>query len=228
MQHALYSIIIILFTIIAYFAMTRLYRRFTFPFLIPVLTTTILLIVILVMTHISYATYMIGGKWINYLLGPSIVALAYPLYNQRHVLKKYWFPIIAGVGVGLISGMISGPLFAKLFGIDHTIILSIIPKSLTTPVAVQVASSIGGSSAMAVVGVMIAGFTGVLLGPILFKWARIFSSVGKGIGLGCTSHALGTAKSSEYGEVSFSMSSVSMTLCAILGSLIGPIVALIF
>lgn len=124
--------------------------------------------------------------------------------------------------------MFTGPLLGELIGIDQTLILSIIPKSLTTPVAVQVASGIGGSSAMAVVSVMIAGFTGVLLGPVIFKWTKIHSSIGKGIGLGCTSHALGTAKSNEYGEVSFSMSSVSMTLCAVLGSIIGPIVALVF
>ncbi|MBU5210528.1 MULTISPECIES: LrgB family protein [Heyndrickxia] len=228
MQHALYTIIIILFTVLVYFVMNKLYRRFSYPIFIPVLTSTIIIIVILELAHIPYTKYMTGGKWINSLLGPAIVALAFPLYNQRHILKKYWFPIITGVIVGLLSGMFTGPLLGELIGIDQTLILSIIPKSLTTPVAVQVASGIGGSSAMAVVSVMIAGFTGVLLGPVIFKWTKIHSSIGKGIGLGCTSHALGTAKSNEYGEVSFSMSSVSMTLCAVLGSIIGPIVALVF
>ncbi len=116
---------------------------------------------------------MIGGQWINSLLGPAVVALAYPLYKRRRVLIKYMFPIIGGVLAGLFSGMVSGLLFAELFGISRSLILSIIPKSITTPVAIQIASGIGGVPSMTVVFVMIAGFSGVILGPSLLKWIRI-------------------------------------------------------
>ena len=178
--------------------------------------------------HISYKDYMIGGQWINSLLGPAVVALAYPLYKQRRVLIKYMFPIIGGVLAGLFSGMVSGLLFAELFGISRSLILSIIPKSITTPVAIQIASGIGGVPSMTVVFVMIAGFSGVILGPLLLKWIRIRSSLGKGIAFGSASHALGTSKAMEYGELTVSMSSVSMTLCAVLGSVFGPVVAWMF
>ena len=114
--------------------------------------------------------------------------------------------------------MVSGLLFAELFGISRSLILSIIPKSITTPVAIQIASGIGGVPSMTVVFVMIAGFSGVILGPLLLKWIRIRSSLGKGIAFGSASHALGTSKAMEYGELTVSMSSVSMTLCAVLGS----------
>ncbi|MFD0079325.1 MULTISPECIES: LrgB family protein [Priestia] len=208
--------------------MAKVYVRFSYPILIPVLTTTIFVILLLLTFHVSYDEYMIGGKWINSLLGPAVVALAYPLYKQREMLVKYSVPIIGGVFVGLFAGMISGLVFAEVFGIDRSLILSIIPKSITTPVAIQIATGLGGVPSMTVVFVMIAGFSGVILGPLLLKWIRIKSSLGKGIALGSASHALGTSKAFEYGELTVSMSSVSMTLSAVLGSVFGPIVVWLF
>ncbi|WHY72363.1 LrgB family protein [Fictibacillus enclensis] len=228
MQQASIAILIILLTVAVYIAMTKLYVRFSYPILIPVLTTTVAIILLLLAFHVSYDQYMIGGKWINSLLGPAVVALAYPLYNQRKILVKYSLPIIGGVFAGLFSGMISGLLFAELFGIDRDLILSIVPKSITTPVAIQIATGIGGVPSMTVVFVMIAGFSGVILGPKIMKWFRIRSYLGKGIAFGSASHALGTSKAFEYGELTVSMSSVSMTLCAVLGSVFGPIVVWIF
>ena len=208
--------------------MAKVYVRFSYPILIPVLTTTIFVILLLLAFHVSYDEYMIGGKWINSLLGPAVVALAYPLYKQREMLVKYSVPIIGGVFVGLFAGMVSGLVFAEVFGVDRSLILSIIPKSITTPVAIQIATGLGGVPSMTVVFVMIAGFSGVILGPILLKWIRIKSSLGKGIALGSASHALGTSKAFEYGELTVSMSSVSMTLSAVLGSVFGPIVVWLF
>jgi predicted murein hydrolase (TIGR00659 family) len=208
--------------------MAKVYVRFSYPILIPVLTTTVFIILLLFAFHVPYDKYMIGGKWINSLLGPAVVALAYPLYKQREMLVKYSIPIIGGVFVGLFAGMISGLVFAEVFGIDRSLILSIIPKSITTPVAIQIATGLGGVPSMTVVFVMIAGFSGVILGPLLLKWIRIKSSLGKGIALGSASHALGTSKAFEYGELTVSMSSVSMTLSAVLGSVFGPIVVWLF
>ena len=167
MQQTLFAISLILLTIAAYFMMNRLYVRFSFPLLLPVLTTTIILILLLTIFDISYSNYMIGGQWIHSLLGPAVVALAYPLYKQRHIVVSYWFPIISGVFVGLITGMISVLLFARALGIDQTLILSMLPKSLTTPVALQVSEVLGGIPPMTSVFVMIAGFSGVIL------WANL-------------------------------------------------------
>ena len=96
--------------------------------------------------------------------------------------------------------------------------LTLLPKSITTPIAIQIASALGGVSSLAAVFVMIAGFTGVLLGPTFFRWLRIDTAIGRGIGLGAAAHALGTSKAMEYGEQEASMSSVAMTLSAIVGS----------
>ncbi|MGF7068757.1 putative murein hydrolase (TIGR00659 family) [Priestia megaterium] len=228
MQEFFIAVFIIVATVALYLVMAKVYVRFSYPILIPVLTTTIFVILLLLTFHVSYDEYMIGGKWINSLLGPAVVALAYPLYKQREMLVKYSVPIIGGVFVGLLAGMISGLVFAEVFGIDRSLILSIIPKSITTPVAIQIATGLGGVPSMTVVFVMIAGFSGVILGPLLLKWIRIKSSLGKGIALGSASHALGTSKAFEYGELTVSMSSVSMTLSAVLGSVFGPIVVWLF
>lgn len=228
MQQSLLAIIIIIGTVFVYLAMAKLYIRFPNPIFIPVLTATVLIILLLLLFHIKYSDYMVGGKWIDSLLGPAVVALAYPLYKNRHILISYIYPIIVGVFIGLFSGMISGILFAKVFGINRDLILSIIPKSITTPVAIQIASDLGVDPSMTIVFVMIAGFSGVILGPLFLKWSRINSSIGKGIAFGSASHALGTSKAFEYGELTASISSVSMTLCAVLGSIFGPIIAWAF
>lgn len=228
MQQTLVAIMIITLTALLYFAMVKVYQRFSYPLLIPVLTTTIVIVGLLVSMHIPYHDYMIGGQWIHSLLGPAVVALAYPLYKQRSILMKFRFPIIGGVFAGLLTGMVSGLLFARVLGIDHDLILSIVPKSITTPVAIQIASGLGGIPSMTVIFVMIAGFSGVILGPLVLKIGRIHSSLGRGIALGSASHALGTSKAMEYGELTVSMSSVSMTLSALLGSVVGPIVVWVF
>ncbi|MEW4210529.1 LrgB family protein [Priestia megaterium] len=228
MQEFFIALFIIIATVALYLVMAKVYVRFSYPILIPVLTTTVFVILLLLAFHISYDEYMIGGKWINSLLGPAVVALAHPLYKQREMLVKYSIPIIGGVFVGLFAGMISGLVFAEVFSIDRSLILSIVPKSITTPVAIQIATGLGGVPSMTVVFVMIAGFSGVILGPLLLKWIRIKSSLGKGIALGSASHALGTSKAFEYGELTVSMSSVSMTLSAVLGSVFGPIVVWLF
>lgn len=228
MQQSLIAIIIILGTVVVYLAMARIYARFPNPISIPVLTATALIILLLILSNISYDEYMIGGKWINSLLGPAVVALAYPLYKNRHILISYIYPIIIGVLIGLFSGMISGILIAKVFGINRDLILSIIPKSITTPVAIQIATDLGVEPSMTMVFVMIAGFSGVILGPLFLKWSRINSSIGRGIAFGSASHALGTSKAFEYGELTASISSVSMTLCAVLGSIFGPLIAWAF
>ncbi|MEH7251428.1 LrgB family protein [Neobacillus niacini] len=228
MQQVLFAFCMILLTVVVYFAMNQLYRRYSYSYLLPILTTTVLIIIILLILNIPYKNYMIGGQWINSLLGPAVVALAYPLYNQRHFLKSYFFTVVGGVLVAAISGMVSVGLLAKILGINHTLILSIIPKSLTTPVAIEVATELGGNASMAIVGVMIAGIFGAIAAPTIFKLLRVHSPVGRGIALGSASHSMGTSKAAEYSELTFSMSSVAMALCAIIGTFLGPMVVSLF
>ncbi|MFC6651543.1 LrgB family protein [Paenibacillus rhizoplanae] len=215
----------VLMNVLIYLVMSMLYKRYRLPVLLPALTATFTVVVLLMGFHISYETYMIGGDWINRLLGPAVVSLAYPLYKQRHVLWKNLPAILGGTVTGLMVGMFSGLLMAAGLGFSKLYVLSILPKSITTAVAIQISSNLGGDSSLTSVFVMVAGFTGAIGGPYIIKLFRIRSESGIGIGLGTASHALGTAKALEYGEESVSMSSVAMTVCAIVGSIAGPLVA---
>lgn len=223
MKNLLLIVAIVGVTIILFVAMRRLYARFSNAFLHPVLTSTAIIIVFLLIFDLSYDSYMIGGSWIEQLLGPCVVALAYPLYNQRAFVMKHRAAIFLGVSAGLVSAMGSIVVFAKLFKFENEIIYSVIPKSITTPVAIQLSATLEGIPSMTAAFVMIAGFSGVILGPLVMKYAGIQSQFGKGLALGSASHALGVAKSTEYGELSLSMASVSMTLSAIAGSVLGPL-----
>jgi len=130
--------------------------------------------------------------------------------------------------VGVVVGMVSGMAFAKMFGFSKEIIMTLLPKSITTPVAIQIATGLGGISSLAPVFVMIAGFTGAILGPNFYKLIKINTPIGRGIGFGAAAHAIGTSKAMEFGEQETSMSSVAMTLCAVIGALIGPFIAWLF
>lgn len=228
MQQFLVSIIIVVLTVGMYLLMNRLYLKYSFAFLLPLLTTTIAIIVILSVFQLSYETYMIGGEWINHLLGPAVVALALPLYKQRKTLMGQLVPIVGGVVMGLLVGMVSGVWLAEVLGVSQNLILSIIPKSITTPVAIQVTKAIGGFSSMTIVCVLLAGLTGAVLGPTIFNWFRITSQLGRGMAFGSASHAIGTSKAKEFDELTVSISSVAMTLSAILGSSFATLIVWLF
>ncbi|MFS8630189.1 MAG: LrgB family protein [Bacillales bacterium] len=223
MYETLITLIIIISTIIVYLAMYLLYRRFPLPLFLPILTTTVLIIAFLKFAGIAYEAYMTGGQWFNRLLGPAVVAFAYPLYQQRKVILKNLQPITAGVLTGLVTGIVTVLLFAKWPFVPEQMLYSLIPKSLTTPVAIEVSDAIGGSPSLTAAFVIIAGMTGAIFGPFLFKWFRIDSTLGAGIAMGSASHAIGTSKAFEYGPLAGSLSSLSMTLSAI----IGPIVCIL-
>lgn len=222
------AVFFIALTLGVYFLLNLLYMRYHFTFLTPVLTTTAVLILILLLTGISYDTYMIGGVWIDRLLGPAVVSLAIPLYKQRKLLFDNLVPVLTGVLSGVVVGMASGIILAKLFNFRNIEILSLLPKSITSPVAMQIADQIGGIPSLAAVFVMISGFSGIIIGPAFLKWLRIDSSIGRGIGLGASAHGLGTAKALEYGPQEASMSSVAMSLSAVFGSFLGPVFVWMF
>ncbi|WP_088009619.1 LrgB family protein [Indiicoccus explosivorum] len=205
-------------TLFAYRISSRLYEKFPLPLFHPVLTTCLILVLALVMLNVPYAVYMLGGKWIDELLGPAVVALAYPLYTQRMLLLRHWKAVLSGVAVSLAAGLITIWLFARLTDTGHEILLSMLPKSITTPVAIGVSAAIGGIPSMTVAFVMTAGFTGAVIGPAVLKLAGVKSETAVGLALGSASHGIGLTKAAESGDRPLSMGSVAMTLSAIFGA----------
>lgn len=223
MSDVLLASVMIAFILLVYHLMRKLYARFSIPFLLPIVTGTTVIVVILLVFNIPYTTFMLGGEWIEFFLGPAVVALAYPLYMQRAMLKKYFLAIMSGVLVGAVIGIVSGLQLAKWLGVESMLAYSLVPKSVTTPVAMDVAKTIGGIPPLAAIFVMVAGIGGVVVAPYIFKLFRIDHFVGKGVGTGAASHAIGTTKALENSEEEGAASSVAMTLSAIVVSIIGPL-----
>ena len=217
-------LLMIVMTLCLYVLASLLYKHVRVSVLIPVLTTTFMIVVILLLTHTSYSTYMGPGEWISKLMGPAVVALAYPLYRQRHLFKQYGLSILGSALIGVVVGMLSGVGMALVLGFSEPYIISIIPKSVTTPVALQISNNLGGEASLTSVFVMIAGFTGVILGLGCLKLFRVKNAISVGIALGISSHALGTAKALEHGEIAVSMGSLALTISAIVSSFIGPLI----
>ena len=158
------GIAMIALTVALYIPATRLYKRIKWPILMPVLTTTAVIVVILLITGINLDTYMLGGKWIQDLLGPAVVSLAFPLSKHMDVLKRNVIPILGGTLGGSIVGMFTGASVALLLGYPKDIVIALLPKSVTTPVAIQLADQAGGNASFTSLFVMIAGFRGFYLG----------------------------------------------------------------
>ncbi|MBS4202426.1 LrgB family protein [Bacillus sp. FJAT-49732] len=228
MNDSLIGLFAIIVTILVFFASRKLNQKFPHPFTLPVLTSTIILVIGLLIFNIPYETYFIGGKWIEAFLGPAVVALAYPLYQYRKILTEYTFPIIFGTLCGSILGVTSGLLLGKWIGLDHLLLLSLLPKSVTSPIAMDIASSIGGSPTLAAVLVMVAGIGGAVMGHTLFRLVRIDHHLAKGLGMGSASHAIGTARSMENDLREGAAGTVAMVLSAIFTSVITPILVALF
>ncbi|KAA0549043.1 LrgB family protein [Bacillus sp. BGMRC 2118] len=215
-------------TFFLYMGMRKMYRRYPLPFLIPVVTTSIIIIGLLLFFDISYDEYMHGAKWIDYILGPSVVAMAYPLFVQWERIKKNKAPIFIGVIMGTLGGIVTGILLGILFSLQQEEIMTIIPKSVTSPIAKDLSLMLGGNPSLTVAFVIIAGIFGSMAGPLLLKVFKVVHPYGIGIGMGAAAHGIGTAKAIEMGEEEGSTSSIAMTLCAVLSSFLCPMIGYFF
>lgn len=223
----LMGILFIFGTIFIYLLSKKIYIWLYTPFTIPIVTSTVILVILLSTFHIEYETYMIGAKWIDALLGPAVVALAYPLYRQRDLLRRYLVPVGIGVSVGVVSGIGSSLLLTTLFRLQGKMAISLIPKSVTTPVAMEVSRVLGGQPELTAVYVMIAGIGGSVAGPWLLRLIRVNHPVARGVGLGTASHGIGTSRALEFGEKEAAISSIAMSLSAIITSVVAPMMTMI-
>lgn len=188
----------------------------------PLLTTTAAIILILHFTHTTYAQYMSGGNYIGFMLGPATVALAVPLYRSIRLLKSRALPIALGLLAGCVMGMFSATALALLFGMPRVLVLSLIAKSVTTPVAMAISSEIGGAPSLTAAFVIITGLIGGTLAALRFSRRR-GDWPSRGLGLGVAAHGIGTSQAIMLDEVAGAFSGVGMSLNAVLTSILAPI-----
>lgn len=194
----------------------------------PLLVSIALLIIFLKVFNISVSDYNNGGQLISFLLSPATVVLAIPLFKKIRLLKANALPILAGIFMGTLCGITSVVLLCKVFGISKKIILSMMPKSITTPIGMEVSKQIGGISAITVAAIIITGIFGSIIGPAVFKAFKIKDEVAKGVSLGASCHAIGTTKAIELGETEGAMSSLSIGVTGLVTVILAPILAKIF
>ncbi|MFC7370643.1 LrgB family protein [Fictibacillus iocasae] len=223
----MYNLLYLALTICMFTLCSRLYSRFRTPLLLPVLTSTFLIIIILVIFSVEYSDYYNGSHWLSELLGPAVVALAYPLYNNRRILLDNWKSIVYGTGFGFAIGFICLYSLSALLSVDHFVLKSMYPKSVTTPVAMEIARNAGGSPRLAALFVMVTGISGAMFAPFLFRYLRLTSPAARGIALGASSHAIGTSKAIEFGDEDAAFSSVAMAVSCLIASVWIPVWMLI-
>lgn len=212
----------VVLTIVMYGLALRIHKKWPHPFTLPVLLSMIFIIAVLLLLGASYEQYMIGGGWINELLGPAVVALAYPLYIQRKTLVKLAAPLLLGTTAGAFTGVISGLSLTYWAGFSKEILYAISAKSVTTPVAVVITETLGGITSLSAIMVVIAGIGGVIVHQYIFKLFGIRSELGRGLGMGCAAHAIGTAEVMKESQLAGSISTVAMVNSALVVSIITP------
>lgn len=216
----LFSIIL---TVIIYLIMSKLSKKIKSPFFSPVLMSIISLVFILTKLNISYDNYNIGGQFINFFLGPITVMFAIPIYKQLEILKTNFLAILLGVLTGVFSSFGSVILLSKLFTVDYDFVLSLLPKSITTPMGMALSETIGGIVSITIVSIIISGITGNIIAPTLCAKLKITNPIARGIAIGASSHALGTVKAFEIGELEGAMSSLSIGITGLLTVLLIPL-----
>lgn len=182
----------------------------------PLLISILLIILFLLGFHVDYATYEEGAKYLSYFLTPATVALAVPLYEQIEPLKKNWKAILAGILAGALTSAVCVLALALIFRLDHRQYVTLLPKSITTAIGMGISEELGGIVTITVAVIVVTGVIGNMFAESICKLFRITDPVAKGIGIGSASHAMGTAKAMEIGEVEGAMSSLSIAVSGLL------------
>lgn len=210
----------IFLTILVYFVFKKLHEIKPRFYLNPVMLSIFSIIIVLYSAGIEYETYMESGRILSFLLGPAVVSLAVPLYKKRDIVKDYSIQISSGVVGGGLTAIISAFLIAYLLGGSTDLLLSISPKSVTTPIALGVSEQIGGIPPLTAIMVIITGILGNSLGIPILDLFGIDDRVARGLSMGVTSHGLGTARIIQEDELSGGMSGLGMALNGIFTSFI--------
>lgn len=213
----------IVLTIVAYEIGVACSRKFKLSLCNPMMIAAVLIIGFLLVSGIELETYNLGGDYIAIFLGPATAVLAVPLYKQLDKLKANLVPILLGILTGCFTSFAVVVFCANLFHLNEILHLSLLPKSITIPMGVELSKSIGGIPAITIASIVITGITGGVVAPIVCKVCKIKHPVAQGIAVGTSSHAVGTAKALEMGETQGAMSSLAIGVAGVFTSIMTPI-----
>ena len=186
----------------------------------PVLVTALLVIAVLLVFDIPLDNYNAGGSIIKLMLGPATAVLALNIYQQRAVLKRHFLPVVLGCFAGSLVSILFVLLLCKLFQADAMFSASMMPKSVTTAIALGISENAGGIPGLTAAAVVITGVEGAMLAPLFAKVFHITDPVAEGVAIGSCSHAIGTSKAMEIGSLQGAMSSIAICVCGIITSIL--------
>lgn len=217
-------------TLVVYVLAHAVYERLAHnPLANPVLWSILAITVFLLATGTEYPVYFSGAQFIHFLLGPAVVAMAWPLWERREVLRRSWLRFVIAALAGGGAAALSAAGLAWAFGMPAEVLLSLVPKSITAPVAMGVADKIGGVPALAAVFAVLTGLAGALSGKGLFALLRIGTDevgwMARGFALGTAAHGIGAARSTQVNATAGAYAGLALSLQAVLASLIIPLLA---
>lgn len=203
-------------TLLSYGIGAALKKKLRLPVFNPLLVAIILTILFLSLFRVDYEAYEEGAKYISFLLTPATICLAVPLYEQFELLRKNYRAVLAGILSGVLTSLCSILILARLFRLDHASYVTLLPKSITTAIGMSVSGELGGYVPITVAVIIVTGVIGNMFAETICRVFRIRDPIAKGIAIGTSSHAVGTAKAMEMGAVEGAMSSLSIVVSGIL------------
>lgn len=218
------EIFLLAFTCGIYVLALALYNRTRLSLLHPLLTSAFLIIVFLSLFRIDYREYDRGTRLVQFLLGPSVVALGYVLYEQVEHIRRNWVSILTAVVTGSAVGIVSVILIARSLGADETVVASLEPKSVTTPIAMGIAERSGGIPSLTSVVVILVGIFGGIVAPFVLNRLHVKSKVARGLAMGAAAHGIGTSKAVELGAVEGAVSGLAIGLMGLVTALLVPLI----
>ena len=213
LTHSAYISVFI--SLIAFYLGSKLFLKFHFPLFNPLLTAVLLVIGFLKVTGMDYKDYNEGASYINYLLTPSTICLAVPLYEQIKLLKKNYKAIFLGILSGVVTGLFAVYVLCLAFGFDHASYVTLLPKSITTAIGMGLSEELGGYVSITVAATIATGTLGNIIGESVCRLFHITDPIARGIALGTAAHAMGTAKAMELGPIEGAMSSLSIVVAGV-------------
>jgi len=210
-------------TLLVYWLAQKVYARWSLPFLNPVLITILALMGMIQGLQIPYERYAAGGQYISFWLGPAVVALGVPLYQHLDTIKRQGVAISIALLAGSIAGIVSAAGLAGLLGASDIIMISIAPKSATTPIAMGIVEKLNGIPSLTAAIVVITGVLGAVIGPTVLRWLGVISPTAFGLAMGAAAHGLGTSRALEEGEIQGAMSGLALCVNGIMTAALTPV-----
>lgn len=199
-------------------------RRWPNPFTTPLFLATILVVLVLWATGVSYKTYNAGAQYITYFLMPVTVCFAVPMYRQLPLLRRHAGPILVAILIGVVASVMSVCIFSVLLGLGDIVARSLAAISVTTAIAIGITKELGGIVALTVSSVIVTGILGASISDVLCRWLGLTHPIARGVAIGNASHAAGTTKAMEMGRVEGAMSSLAIVLSGVSTAVLAPII----